>query len=491
MRAGEQIRELVNSNVSFSSKIENPGSPKLQLQRERYLFLAVLVLGLFIRLVFLYTTRDTGLMIVDEQHYHVLALNLLHGHGFAWEPGKLTSLRPPLYPAFVALVWTITGTESVLPIRMAQILLNLVNLCLLYRLGLLLFDRRVALLAVAGLCFYPSFLAFNVFVLTEVLFTFLLTLMILGSVVLLRTGSAWVAWGTGVVLGLAALTRSVLWSFPAVLCPFVFITVPGSRGRRLWIALVLFLGYTLPVVPWAVRNTRLQGVLTVVDTMGGITLCMGNYEYTPADRAWDPVTLHGDKSIFQALRDEHPDVSSWTEGQKEKWALRKALAYIQDHPGLTLRRDVIKFADFWGLERTVIAGWQQGLYQPPRWFAMLGTLLIPLFYVVSMLLACLGIFLSPTGDRRTHVFLLLLIGFLAGMHTLAFGHERYHLPLIPFLLLYAAAAVIQQSWLRFRREIKRVAIPLMACIGLFVIWGREVLSVDADRIKALLHTLLG
>jgi 4-amino-4-deoxy-L-arabinose transferase-like glycosyltransferase len=452
----------------------------------RRILLLILGLGLLVRLVLLYATRDTGLMIVDEQHYHTLALNLLHGHGFAWESGNLTSIRPPLYPAFIALIWTITGTESLLVIRIAQILLALGNVYLIYRLGLVLFDHRIALLAAAGLCLYPSLLAFNAFVLTEVLFTFLLTLTVLGVATLLKTGSVWIACGAGVALGLAALTRSVLWPFIAILCPFVFFVTPGSQQRRFWLAGLLLIGYGLVVAPWAIRNTRLQGVFTIVDTMGGITLRMGNYEYTPLNRAWDPVTLQGEKSIFQDLRDEHPDVSTWTEGQKEKWALRKARMFMLNNPALTLQRSLIKFANFWGLERTVIAGWQQGLYQPRRWFVALGTIVIPLAYVVVMLLACLGVFLSRSNDLRIHVFLLLVIGFLAGMHTLAFGHERYHLPLIPVLMLCAAAAVAHQTWRHFGKRLRLAAAPLAVAASLLVIWGREVLVIEAGRIQTLL-----
>ena len=458
-------------------------------RQARGLLLSVLGFGLLIRLVLLYATGNTGLIIVDEQHYHMLALNLLRGHGFAWEPGHLTSIRPPLYPAFVALIWKMTGTESVLAIRMAQVFLALANVYLVYRLGLLLFDRRVALLAATGLCLYPSLLAFNVFMLTEALFTLLLTSMVWGVVILLRTKSAWVALGTGVVLGLAALTRSVLWPFPAVLCPFIFLAMPGSWQRRFGIATLLLAGYAFVLAPWVIRNTRLQGVVTIVDTMGGITLRMGNYAHTPLNRAWDPVTLHGDKSVFQELRTEHAVISSWTEGQKEKWALKKALVYMLDHPVLTFERSVVKFANFWGLERTVIAGWQQGLYKPPHWFEALGTVLIPFFYVVVMLPVCLGLFVAPPEDRRAHLLLLLPIGFIAGMHTLTFGHERYHLPLIPLLMLYAAAAVTQRSWQHLGIRLRRAAAPLAVATSLLVIWGREVLVVEADRIQALLRIL--
>jgi 4-amino-4-deoxy-L-arabinose transferase-like glycosyltransferase len=450
----------------------------------------IIALGLIIRLVVLYMSKDTGLMIVDEQHYHTLALNLLHGYGFAWEPGALTSIRPPLYPFFLRLVWTVSGTESLWVVRMAQILLNLSNVILVYRLGLLLFDHRMALVAAAGFCFYPSFVGFNVFLLTEILFTLLLTLVALGYVVLLKTGRLSAAGGTGIALGLAALTRSILWPFPLILCPLAFLSVRSRPWVRLQVALCLFLGYALVVTPWALRNTRLQGVFTVIDTMGGLTLRMGNYEYTPLNRAWDPVTLHGETSIFQQLYQGHPKVSSWTEGRKEKWALRTALVYMMAHPLVTLQRVVIKFANFWGLERVIIAGWQQGLYQPPHWFAVLGTLAITFAYMLVMLCASLGLFLAFPGERRAHIFFLLLMAFICSIHTATFGHERYHLPLIPFLCLYAAAAVVHRSWLCLQEGWHTAVPPLAACVILLAIWGREIFVVEADRIQALLRVWL-
>lgn len=451
----------------------------------------ILVAGLAVRLALLYATRDTGLMILDEQHYRTLALSLLHGHGFAWGPGNLTSIRPPLYPAFEALIWSTAGADSLIAVRAAQILISLANVWLLYYAATLLFDRRTALLAAGGLCFYPSLVAFNFFLLTEVIFTFLLTLLVVGCIRLLQTGNYRIAVLTGVTLGLAALTRSVLWPLPVLLAPFVFFTAPGERSRRLRLGLLLVIGYASVVAPWAVRNTKLQKVLTVVNTMGGITLRMGNYEHTPQDRAWDPQTLFGENSIFREMSDEHLEGISWTEGQKEKWAAKKALVYMVRHPLQTLDRSLTKFANFWGLERTVIAGWQQGLYRPPRWSAIAGTLVIPLAYTVATLFGCLGIFLGPPADRRMQLLLLLVIVFVAGMHSLAFGHARYHLPLMPIVLLYAASAIRHRSWREWRQGIGHIAAPAVACMFLIAVWAREVFVVESHRIQALLHGLLG
>jgi 4-amino-4-deoxy-L-arabinose transferase-like glycosyltransferase len=458
----------------------------------RRLLWVILGAGLLVRLVLLYVTRETGLMIVDEQHYHTLALNLLHGFGFAWEPGHLTSMRPPLFPAFMATVWSITGTENLIVVRMAQMMVSLATVYFVYRLGLLVFDHRVALVAAAGLAIYPSMLAFNAFLLTEVSFTFFLTLLVYSVLRLIRTEQAWLALAAGVILGLAALARSVMWLFPLVLCPFIYFALRGTVRRRLGMAAIAWMGYAAVIAPWAIRNTRLQGVFTVVDTLGGVTLRMGNYRNTPMERAWDPVTLSGHGSIGEDFDAEHlGGAFSWSEGHREKWQMWRAIEYMLENPVETMRRSAIKFARFWGLERTVIAGWQQGLYHPPLLVMLLGTIIIPPAYVAVMLLACLAVFFVPPDDRRDLVFMLLLIGFLAGMHSLTFGHERYRLPLVPLLLLFAAAAVVRRSWRDIRLPLRSSAAPLVVTAYLLVIWAKEVLILDADRIQILLRTIFG
>ena len=444
--------------------------------------LIILILGLLVRLALLYATSDVGLAIADERDYHLIALNIIHGHGFANGAGNLTSSRPPLYPYFVSLVWTITGTTSLVAVRMAQVLLSLANVWLLYQLGLRLFTRRIALLAAAAFCFYPSWVAFNFLFLTEVLFVFLLTLVALGYVMLAQTGRVPIAWGTGCALGLAALTRSVLWLFPVVLCPLVFISVPGMPRMRLQIVLCLFFGYALVMTPWAVRNTRLQRVFTAVDTLGGIALWYGNGEDTLPNRTWD----WSGRNLGAELHREYRDVSDWTEGQKEKWAMKQALTYMLSHPLKTLHLAVIKFADFWGLERVIISYWQLRYARPPSWVVMTGTLAITISYIAIMLLASLRLFSTPPGAHQFHMFIFLLTAFIVGMHMITFGHSRYHLPLIPFLSIYAAAAVSERSWLRLRERRLMARAPIFIWVGLLVIWGRELLIVDAERIKHLL-----
>jgi hypothetical protein len=289
----------------------------------------------------------------------------------------------------------------------------------------------------------------------------------------------------GVTLGLAALTRSVLWPLPLVLCPTLLLFVRATWTRRLCLSAILLVAYAAVVAPWAIRNTRLQHVVTVVDTMGGMNLRMGNYEYTPDDRMWDAVSLRGEKSWVRGIADDL-GTGEITEGQKEKWAQRKAIAYMRSHPGETLRRSLIKFADFWGLEREFMAGVQQGMYSPPLWFSVLASAAILFAYGLVSCFGAAGIWMTPPRDLRAHAILLLPVVVLIAAHTIVFGHSRYHLPVIPIFGLYAAALLVERvpSFATARRPLLIGAAASTAI--LLSVWIRQIVLTDLDRIVSLL-----
>jgi 4-amino-4-deoxy-L-arabinose transferase-like glycosyltransferase len=440
--------------------------------------------GLVIRLAILSNTGSLATKIMDEQQYRQIAQNIVAGHGFAWGPGQPTSIRPPLYPALLAGVWAISP-DNLQAVRVLQILLSLATAVLVYILGSRVYGPMSGAWAAAACWLYPSFIFFNFLILTETLFTFLLIAFVLLAILLVQTPRAMLAIACGIALGLAALTRSILWPVPLVFCPLLAILIRAPLSKRLALPGLVLAGCTLVVAPWAVRNTRLQGVMTIVDTMGGMNLRMGNYEYTPDDRMWDAVALGGEKSWVHGISSDLPG-QSITEGQKEKWAQRKAIEYMRANPVVTLRRAFIKFADFWGLEREFVAGVQNGLYAPPGWFQVTGSLAIVLGYVAIVIAGAAGIWLAAPDDWRLHVVLLLPVAVITGAHTIVFGHSRYHLPLMPIFAVYAAALVAARAP-AFRFSHRPVLIGAAVTVTVLLsVWIRQIAISDLARITAML-----
>lgn len=450
--------------------------------------LMALAVGVVARAILLLVAGGIEPRIVDEQHYIELAESLYEGHGLSWANGQATSIRPPLYPAFLASVWTIAGVRSLVAVRIVQMVLALATVWLVYRLGTGMFDARTGALAALGVALYPSLLFANATLLTETLFTLLLVLTMWLCHLALRDGSWAKIALAGACCGLAALTRSVLWPFPLVGWAVVIAASPGSWRRRVALGAMFCACHALVLTPWAVRNTRLQGGFVVVDTMGGFNLWMANSDATPTDRIWAAVGQGGEERMAEALAAAFPGRRP-TEGEKDRWGREAAFRFMIDHPALTFNRSLRKFADFWGLDRELLAGITQGLYSPPLFLGLPMGAAVILAYPATMVLAAIGIWLTRKGAWPTHLMIGTLILFVCAIHTLVFGHSRYRLPLMPFMLIYAAAAVRARSWRPLLAWWRIVGAGSMIAV-LSAIWIQEILVRDAERVRALLKHLL-
>lgn len=429
-----------------------------------------------------------SLHIEDEQDYNRLACNLVQYGEFAFEPGELTSLRPPLYPVMVAGVYRLFGMENYQAVRLLQAILSLVNVILLYRLGCAVLPRKAGLWLAGMYAFYPSLLGYNNLLLTEVLFTFLLCAFCDLLIRALQSDSLPCLAVSAVLLGLAALTRSVVWLFPLVLACFLPLSFLGNWRRRLSASAIFVAVFALTLAPWAYRNTRLQKTFIAVDVMSGRNVMMGNYRYTPLYRSWATIELQGEESWIHEVVRTYPATEPRTQGQIDKLAMRQALQYIVANPALTLQRSVVKFFDFWGLERELIFGANRGYFGNVSTPILVGlALLLCSSYVLALFAGIIGLVLAPPTDRRIHWFLLLLIAFVCALHCLAFGHSRYHLPLMPLVLVYAASSVVHWKaiWQQRRHWPFRLASGFCAVFVAGWLWGLVV--VDPERILHLLH----
>ena len=226
------------------------------------------------------TSGDTGL-------YEQLATNWLKHHAYAMNvAGAMipVDLRMPGYPAFLALVYWLsgkTGPEARWWVMSAQVVVDLltclVTAALASVLVFLAFEsvrpRRVftAALWLAVLCpFTANYVAVlltetwaSFFTALALLFLCLLLLRFRGSIffvdtvsVDLRAGAEWFGALAGFAAGLGALFRP---ETPLVLVAAWLVLGCYLLGRRRWLKMIKIFafmgaGCVVPLIPWAVRN---------------------------------------------------------------------------------------------------------------------------------------------------------------------------------------------------------------------------------------------
>lgn len=448
----------------------------------------ILLAGLLLRGALWGWFDGREIRIWDERDYNALALSLAVRGEYGFHPGERVSIRPPLYPTFIAGVYKVFGLENFQAVRLLQAGMSLLTVLVLYRFGSAVYCRRTGACLAGLYCFYPSMLGANNLLLTEVLFTLLLCATCLALVRSLQTGSFARLVLAGILMGLGALTRSVLWLFAPVLAIFLLFAWSGKFPRRLLAAGSLILAFGATVAPWSVRNTRMEKTFLVIDSMGGRNFMMGNYQYTPLHRSWDAITQEGERSWHSVLARQEPAFHGATQGQIDKLALRSAIAFVIRHPWLTMRRDRVKFFDFWGLERELIAGASRGYFGPvPALAIVVLTLIIFGTYATAMVSGIFGAVMAPPPDRRIHGLLLLIVGFICGMHTLTFGHSRYHLPVMPLVLTYSASAFVHAREIGKGRGRPSFVLACALSAVLIFAWAWDVVVVDLHRYLGLLQ----
>ncbi|MCR5164817.1 MAG: glycosyltransferase family 39 protein [Thermoguttaceae bacterium] len=461
------------------------------------LILAVILLvGLLVRLSLLLVLDGSMLQIVDETHYDALAVHLLETGIYGSEAEAFVSIRPPLYPWLVSEIYRVFGVQNYTAVRVVQIFLSLLTVLCVYGLarecGFL--TPNASLAAAGTFCFYPSLVVQNFFLLTETFFTFWLVLVLWSAVRFLRTGSIYAACFCGTFIALGALTRSILWLSPFPLALFILFWPNESPvftwKRRLAAALALLVFAGVGMAPWMIRNTRIQKTFVAIDCMSGRNLMMGNYEYTPLYRAWDAISMEPPKDWYTVMKRDwaktHDGLcDALTQGQKDRLAGEYAKNYMKSHPAQTLERTGMKALCFWQLERSIPAGIQRGFWgldrleETPRKVVFLAvTCIVMVPFALIFQLAVLGIF-SLEFTRKTLPQIVLLLAVLLyfwALHSLAFAHERYHLPLIPIVVLFAVSLFqnAPAAWLRLRKTPLRWAPAVLLSAAYLVFWCCEV-----------------
>ncbi len=446
--------------------------------------IAIYVAAVIVRIVLAFFFGDQMPQISDALDYDRLAVTLVKTGAYTSEAGVPISLRPPLYPVMVAGIYLVFGIGNYFAVACVQSIISMGTMILVHRLGSSLFGPNVGLFAAAVTGFYPSLLAFNCLVLSETLFTFFFVLAVCAAFRLLDNPDWKAAVLLGTALGLGALTRSILWVCAVPLLGYLALTINGPIRVRLKYVFFASTVFVVILAPWTIRNTRLHKTFTVVDVMGGRNVMMGNYEFTPLERSWATVTdVTGDRSWHRVLAADTPEYSTLTQGQIDKKAMRYGIRYFFGQPSLSLKRSIVRFFNFWQPDRTITAGVRMGLWGEVNKVTLI--LVAATFcggYAFVIVTAIFGLLAAPLSWKQL-VLVLLFIALPCAVHTAAFAHSRYHLPLMPILGIFAAYSVVSlRSDLPSPTRRVWVAGTILTIL-LMVGWLRELVMVDLANLS--------
>ena len=174
-------------------------------------WLTIFCLALLARLAFLQITGAFGQILNDDGlSYDQLAVSLLAGDGFAWEPGKLTAFRPFGYPWFMAGIYALVD-RSPAAVQLAQVLLGALTAGLVALLGRRFGGQTVGALAGLAAALHPVLIYSAALIAPEVVAIFL-ECALLWFALCMATGPRV---RTGDAIGFAMAGRAPSWYGPS------------------------------------------------------------------------------------------------------------------------------------------------------------------------------------------------------------------------------------------------------------------------------------
>lgn len=370
--------------------------------------LAVSIAALALRLAWGISLDRHELYFPDSRQWNGIALNLLAGNGMMLDEG-MKALRPPVYSLFLALVYAVFGRENLLAVRIVQAFLSTAACLFVYALGKRLFGAAAAKIALAACAIYPFFIYYSGAVLTETLFIFLLSL-----IMLFLSGKRF-AWA-GLFFGIGILCRSELIVFLVLSLAGTFVVMPAKDAFRR--SLVTAVVACAVLAPWALRNYLVLGEFVPLTTMTGYTFYEGN---SPHNTTGGP----GGALPF-------PDTRGMGEVEKDRFLRREAIAAIRANPGRMPGLWWSKFKRLWNVRLNT---------DNPAFASRLTVLASVLGFTPVLALFLAGLVLS-WGLRRELIYIYLLALHTTAANLAFVSSLRYRLPLEPFMILVASFAVV-------------------------------------------------
>jgi len=200
----------------------------------------------------------------DALHYFSYAWNL-RNHGvysgsIAWskgnEPVVPDAVVTPGYPLFLLAVPGFEADEAFVPrVALVQALLGVLLVWMCYLLAAMVMSAPASLLAAALTALSPHLVVFEIYMLTETLFSVLLMASVLVAAFAIRRHSNWYYAIAGATLGLCTLVRPTMQLLPFAFVLLAFL-VPSLRPFRR-ASLAVLLGFVLLQAPWQLRKALL------------------------------------------------------------------------------------------------------------------------------------------------------------------------------------------------------------------------------------------
>jgi tetratricopeptide (TPR) repeat protein len=435
------------------------------LSKTRFSFFAIFALALLVRLLHIWQIRAApffAALMGDSHGYDEWAQRIAHGDWLGHE----VFYQAPLYPYLLGTIYAIAGRHLLL-VRIVQIIIGSASCALLALAVARLFSRKAGVVAGLMLALYAPAIFFDGLLQKSVLDVFFvcLGLWLIARITTnhaelaehaekkpslrsLRSTSSWL-W-LGLAMGGLALTRENALVFIVIILSWTLVgaghrRTPNHERRtsnveRLERAALFLAGLAVVLVPVAARNTYVGGGFYITTSQFGPNFYIGNNP--AADGTYQ--SLRFGRGAPEYERQDATDLAEKALGRKlspadvSSFWTDKALDFITRRPGQWLTLMARKFALLWNATEMLDTESQEA-HAEWSWPLRIGGLFG--HFGVLVPLALLGVVITWPMRSRLWIFYAMTLAYAASV-LLFYVFARYRYPLVPLLMMFAAAGLV-------------------------------------------------
>ena len=428
--------------------------------------LSIFAVAFAIRMIHLWQLRSTPfftLLMGDSRSYDEWARRIAGGEWI----GRDVFYQAPLYPYVLAVLYKTIGRD-LLAVRIVQTAIGSASCVLLFLAGRRLFAHRVGVVAGFGLAFWAPAVFFDALIQKSVLDVFLVSLLLW----LLPNAAATAGqprrtaptagagrWLTiGVALGALALTRENALVFIIVVA-IGALMLPGRVRNAAWLAC----GVAMVLLPVALRNASVpNGGFFITTSQFGPNFYIGNHR--GADGSYSPLRFGRGAPEY-----ERQDATELAEralgrplsaGDVSTYWTEQAVTFITSDPGAWLSLMARKFRLLWNATEMVDTEAQESHAEYSWPLRILG---LVMHFGLLVPLALLGVIITWSRGANARILVGLTVAYAASV-LLFYVFARYRYPLVPLLMLFAAAALVELTSGRTRPRVATLAVAVVALV---------------------------
>ena len=450
---------------------DNPFAGKIELflpkDQRKFLFV-IIAAGFILRLLFIIETQNSPFiqhLFSDSKIYNDWAKEIVSsGNWF----GSNVFFMSPFYPYFIAVFYKIFG-ESVLLIRIIQVLISSINIFIIYLIGRELFNKTIGYAAAVIAAFYSMFIFYSGLLLSETIQIFTVSVLVYYLITTIQKKLEKDWFWVGLLLGICAIIRANILLFILFLIAwFVFkIYSKEYQGNYIKKSLIfLILGTSIPIIPVTLNNYLAANDFVLITSNGGINFYLGNNSNS--------------QGVFSAPAefDFYNDMSGQKYAEKilnkklkpseaSSYWYDRGFTFIEDKPFKAVELFLTKVFLFFGSgDNPQSSVMDKGFYKDN--YSKI--LQLPLFgFAFISYLAIPGLILSGEDKKKLMIIYLFILSYTIAT-VIFFVNGRYRLALTPLLIVFAAFTILKIYDFFRSRSVNKLIRPGLLILSFILVY---------------------